>query len=221
MAKSTYSNTLHFLILTAILIVAGSTAYADTITDNFNDNSLDPKLWFASSSANEINQRLEMTGDAYAVPNYILGGDIVAEISFSYLDSQRPTRANMNFDPPGLSFNVGIHETSGYFIWPDFVSESTTDTQGRLRFTRSGSIYSGFYLDGAVWNPIGSPRDLGFTGDIWMVIEVSGDPSDVIAFDDFYLQADRLTPIPEPTSLLLLGTGLGALGLLAYRRKRK
>ncbi|MBN2318793.1 MAG: PEP-CTERM sorting domain-containing protein [Acidobacteria bacterium] len=35
------------------------------------------------------------------------------------------------------------------------------------------------------------------------------------------IELDESNPVPEPTSLLLFGTGLGALGLVAYRLKRK
>jgi hypothetical protein len=49
----------------------------------------------------------------------------------------------------------------------------------------------------------------------------STDYPEVIGIDSVMISGDLIQPIPEPTSLLLFSTGLGILGLIAYRRKRK
>jgi hypothetical protein len=94
------------------------------------------------------------------------------------------------------------------------------------------------YWDGSSWNPIAFSRELGTMSDV-------GSISDIYTFGSVFGSKVRWTipanstfndgaanhgwiyefevyqdPVPEPTTLLLLGTGLGFVAITAIRRKK-
>ncbi len=246
------------LFISLFILIVPGLVFADTIGDNFNDNSLNSSLWVpfnigsggpgVSISVSEINGRLEAkaTIDPYpSAPNSaialagisLLGtiyGDFDIQVDYELLSplvgpGDEPTIAillsnGLLLDDPyfvGRSLDGGDIYVAGI---DDEYGAPTTDMEGLLRFTRMGTLMSAYY-----WEPLDTDWQLirqanGSADPIKTlglgIYNETNDTTVFAAFDNFNLTADQFVPIPEPASILLLGTGLGALGLAVRRRKK-
>jgi len=213
---------------------------AGTITfDDFDDNSLNLSLWGAFvmdyGSVNEVNQRIEVSIPAHSGFSsagigltFLVGGDFDAQVDFAVLSSSgTPGLALSTGNPLDPSVGCGhMMDVGGGFgsyfarfcdgVW--FVP--SPETTGRLRMVRSGSTYSGYFWDGAAWQLIHSSPGQP-AGHWWMLLSTwSVNGSVQVAFDNFYLEADSLTPmVPEPGSFTLAGIALGLIWAIGKRRQ--
>jgi hypothetical protein len=114
-----------------------------------------------------------------------------------------------NYAPAGLGFDVFqaiapvVLGVGSYEV--DAVGFSTSDLNGNRNVGSSGPILNNF------------AGSLVFTGSGYDASSVLDDPSSCCASRQF--DAGTFGTVPEPSSLLLFGTGVLALGMMAFRRK--
>jgi hypothetical protein len=166
-----------FMLLLAAWIFLATPGQGGTIFDNFDDNIINPSLWFEGvypypplagpyPSISETSKHLEMTFpssssesffDAYLGFSKILRGDFDVQVDFNLLDwtAGNGIRAGIT---TGLQFNLfraslgqgeegGPKEEYSVFYNGSLTEVLTTDTAGKLRIKRTGNKVEGFY-----WN---------------------------------------------------------------------
>ena len=219
------------------------TSYAGTVTDNFNDNTLDP-MWVTRSnsgsfSATEINHRLELTiagDDVFGGVGlrWLALGNFDFQVGYSLLTDIHGFNHDEDQSGAGIgAFSLGIlvaqfpvsvlnqpppggvyAAVEGDTLYGDAL---TSDLSGKFRLTRVGNVYTGYYWGAGDWISLGSGTS-SKTGPADLSLNVFADGGATVsaAFDDFYLQADGLAT-PEPSSFALAGIALGLIGLIGRR----
>jgi hypothetical protein len=155
--------------------VMASIPSGSRIDDDFNDNSLDASKWSSFSSISgstvvETNQRLEISlapggpGGAGVISSCSLNGDFDVQVDYALINW--PPMNAYGLSLGAIDLGGSIFRNSGGTQSPlEFYTMvaggsaaqlPTTDTAGKLRLVRSGSVLSGFFLNGSTWTQVGS-----------------------------------------------------------------
>jgi len=119
--------------------------------------------------------------------------------------------------PSTLTLNYGSYyvlgaQTDGVDLWGDMISNNSPDNGNNGQIT-----WNSQYLQ------LGSGWEFSRAGRYDSSANYPGEPSNQVGFDAIYPVANLgfdLTPVPEPSSLLLFGLSAGAFLILMRKRSR-
>lgn len=209
----------------ALLLSVGSSAAVTIVQDNFNDanitmNGSNPSGWTTSGYVTTINYGGDSSRD-----------DVAAMRGSSNAGTASPD-AWIQFTYSTLNYiNLSIH-----FDWKGHDAETGDIMRVQWKPTSSGTwlnLGSALDLSEDYWHnnvtrnlPTSGPNDADNLAsiDIRFLIEVNHE-SDWGKIDNFKLKGDLSPPpntdVPIPGALPLFASGIGALGYLGWRRRRK
>ena len=234
-------------------IYAAHSGITPQINENFDDNSTDQSLWSiivigTGPTVQEVNGRLEIsipgtsqqgsafnyTGMAgYYLAKNIYAGDFDARVDFRLLNWPRANGVRValsvgawqDVERDSVIFQGDGRDAYVMNLWPGLASQDTTDQSGKLRFVRTGNLFTGFYWDSALgnWHNLGSSiypsGDKGFGLSVFTAEGLFSHSDVKVAFDNFIVTpTNENSPVPEPSTYI---AGLSALGMLVLSRRNR
>jgi hypothetical protein len=190
------------------------------IGDPFVGSAIDPNVWLPWGTNQpgliDFGQGggvMTVNVSASAQPDFVAGGstrclahgDFDARVDFNLVNWPAENGTSLNLAVAGTPYNVyrvswqfDPSEAYGAFLPPVGTSTGATGTSGTLRLTRTGDVFTAYYLSGLDWIPIISGA--GPTDDVPLSIAVfnisgaytfAGLPV-TIDFDNFKVNAQRI-----------------------------
>jgi hypothetical protein len=209
------------VLVSGLLLVAPTPVLAYvTFADDFNDNSLDLAKWLPTSGIGitiaEAGGMLSLSseGGAFATvtTQHAFVGDFDVRVDFSLIQFPEVTSCHttLQVSPIGSGATIVVkrYQQSGvtsnrhryeFFRWQDgqsydWASVVTTDTAGKFRILRVGTVFTGHYWSGSTWNAIGSTTSSNSpTTALLAVYGADLNPAVQVSFDNFQATGAEIT----------------------------